>query len=1010
MLVAALLLPLSLSGAPPPAVSAGAMVAGLSGGRIRETALSSVAINQAAVAEEILNGMSVAERVGQLFLVTFPGDDAGQDAGIADLILDYRVGGVVLLAQNDNIVDTSGAGDVPVQIARLVNDLQILSLSGQAPPGPETEELETEEPGEPELQPGQPRVSLPLLVATSHEGDGYPNSSILSGVTEIPSNMAIGATWQPAYARTVGQIVGKELSALGINFLLGPSLDVLEDPAPFSPGNQGTRSFGGDPYWVGLMGRAYITGVHAGSNNMMAVAAKHFPGNGSSDRSVYEEVPTVRKSLEQLKQIELAPFIAVTSVGGDVSAVTDALLITHIRYQGLQGNIRATTNPISFDRQGLSALMGLPQFSSWRQSGGVIVSDALGVRSVTRFFDNTEQEFPHRRVAREALLAGNDLLFVSDFALDDAPYGIQLANIKDTISWFQEIYLTDQPFQQRVDEAARQILQLKLRLYQQDFSPDNVLVDLGSIASQVGHDNDQMFDLARAAVTLISPSPAELIERLANPPAPGERMVIFTDVQEVRQCNLCAPRPLIGENDLEARILSLYGPAASAQVQVGQIDSFSLAELQEFLDAGPGATSPPPTLITPALTPDPGAPVLEGAAATPNPTATPPPAYAVQQALAVADWIIFATLGDSEGTRTLSQLLAQRPDVVNTRRAIVFAYNAPYYLDSTQISKLTAYYGVYSTGEPFIDASVRALFQESLVSGASPVDIAGINYDLFQRTQPNASQVIELNIVSDGEVQAPPSEAPLQASVGDTLRLQAGVILDNNGHPVPDGTLVQFIQLDRIQGLVSIIAEVPTAGGVAQLDYVLEARTSAGQFRITAKSGSAVVSQEVDISIADQAQVIIITPTPLPTATPTETPTATATSTATPTATSAPTPTATPLPPAVEEPSVRIELSKLQRLIGMAAGLLATCFFGLTLAERSRLDLSLRVRWLLWGGIGALAAYNYLLLRLPGSDRVPEMGAWAGLMATLFGGLVGLFLFRTRRWAQSRHPSESSAK
>ena len=84
--------------------------------------------------------------------------------------------------------------------------------------------------------------------------------------------------------------------------LLGPSLDVVESPNPSAQIDLGTRVFGGDPFWVGEMGKAYISGLHAGSNSHMVVIAKHFPGRGGSDRSPEEEVATVRKSLEQLKQ------------------------------------------------------------------------------------------------------------------------------------------------------------------------------------------------------------------------------------------------------------------------------------------------------------------------------------------------------------------------------------------------------------------------------------------------------------------------------------------------------------------------------------------------------------------------------------------------------------------------------------------------------------------------------------------------------------------------------------
>jgi beta-N-acetylhexosaminidase len=67
--------------------------------------------------------------------------------------------------------------------------------------------------------------------------------------------MAIGATWQTQLAQQVGNVNGAELSAIGINLLLGPSLDVLESPQERGAGDLGVRTFGGDPYWVGEMGQ-----------------------------------------------------------------------------------------------------------------------------------------------------------------------------------------------------------------------------------------------------------------------------------------------------------------------------------------------------------------------------------------------------------------------------------------------------------------------------------------------------------------------------------------------------------------------------------------------------------------------------------------------------------------------------------------------------------------------------------------------------------------------------------
>ncbi|MDO9349563.1 MAG: glycoside hydrolase family 3 N-terminal domain-containing protein, partial [Anaerolineales bacterium] len=311
-------------------------------------------------AQALLEKLAAEERVGQLFLVTFTGSSVDEKSQIYDLILHHHIGGVVLLAANDNFV---AAPDTVSEAYRLISQLQAIEWQGSQQPSTNTTTSE------------QPiSAYIPLFIATSQEGDGYLNDQILTGLTPLPDLMAIGATWQPSLAEQVGTVAGKELSALGFNMYFGPSLDVLESPGALVGGGLGARVFGGDPYWVGQMGKAYIKGIHTGSEGRMLVIAKHFPGRGSSDRPTSQEVATIRKSLEQLKQIELAPFFAVTGNAPDAQRTADGLLVSHIRYQGFQGNIRATTRPVSFDPQALSQILSLPAFVSWRENGGLIVS------------------------------------------------------------------------------------------------------------------------------------------------------------------------------------------------------------------------------------------------------------------------------------------------------------------------------------------------------------------------------------------------------------------------------------------------------------------------------------------------------------------------------------------------------------------------------------------------------------------------------------------------------------
>jgi len=88
--------------------------------------MSLKAQDEADFIQTLIDGMSVEERVGQLFLVTFAGSDPGLGSDVAELIRDYRVGGVVLLASNDNF--TNGE-DTPRQVAELTNGLQALAFS-----------------------------------------------------------------------------------------------------------------------------------------------------------------------------------------------------------------------------------------------------------------------------------------------------------------------------------------------------------------------------------------------------------------------------------------------------------------------------------------------------------------------------------------------------------------------------------------------------------------------------------------------------------------------------------------------------------------------------------------------------------------------------------------------------------------------------------------------------------------------------------------------------------------
>ena len=77
----------------------------LSASNVRSMAAQEGATNTDALVDAILTELSPAERIGQLFLVSFKGPNVAAGSDIAELVQKYRVGGVVISAKNENFIN-----------------------------------------------------------------------------------------------------------------------------------------------------------------------------------------------------------------------------------------------------------------------------------------------------------------------------------------------------------------------------------------------------------------------------------------------------------------------------------------------------------------------------------------------------------------------------------------------------------------------------------------------------------------------------------------------------------------------------------------------------------------------------------------------------------------------------------------------------------------------------------------------------------------------------------------
>lgn len=895
----------------------------------------------------LLDQMTPEERVGQLFLVPLVNDENYIPEQIEGLIQTGHIAGVIIQPGEGEVF--TSAEDLQI----IINNLQQVEYNSSS----EATILDDET--------GEYRrpVYIPLYVAADPDYGANALSQFTKETLFIPTPLSIGATWDTQIAYSTGEVIGQELFSMGINMFFGPALDVIEDPRLTGEGDLGVQIFGGDPFWVAEMGSSFVAGVHAGSDDGVAVIAKHFPGLGSSDRSLEEEVATVRKSLDQLKQIELPPFFAVTNATpGTSQDVVDGLLISHIRYQGFQGNIRATTRPVSLDSVAFDQLMSLEELSLWRDGGGLVISDNIGSGALRRFINSLGQVYQGYLVAKDAFLAGNDLIILSGIQgpQDDS----EIDAIQTVLNFFSKKYREDSAFAQRVDISVLRILENKLHLQNGTFNISDVLRTPTHFQVLEGLP-DVAVESAGAGVTLINPlEMSEVEDRLGGPPKSDERILIITDTRSTISCLTCNSEPSISVTGLESELLRLYGPRGAGIVSGWQLASISMYDLAAFL----GQPISPSFSIPLMDTKD------------------------VDEAIREADWLVVLSQdqdGEVTGGTAFTEFLDKYTERLLEKKVVVFSAGVPYDLGATDISKIDVFYGLYATTAPYIEFAARLLFFETSPGGASPVSIPGVGYNLINITAPDPNQVINISLLLDNG-SGVDIEGTYEAEIGNILQFAAGPILDVNGHIVPDFTPVDFKINYQAEANLHFVTQAFTSGGIAQLDYVIN---SPGLLTVTAASSGALASDQIIINVLEPESGIEVIPEPTASIQPTLTQES---------------PVSTPVDseqPPVEDPADIIDgpIGLEGLLLGMF-GLLSSLIIHMYFQRERRFQRGFNLQELLSSVIGGLVAYNYLVLNMPGSEAVlRETGILAGFIFAFCGssGVILLWAIRLNRDART---------
>ncbi|MCB1137445.1 MAG: beta-N-acetylhexosaminidase [Leptospiraceae bacterium] len=333
--------------------------------------------------DRIVKSMTLEEKVGQLIHIGISGKT--MRSGIDSEIGRFRPGGVILFGVN------LGSAQ---EVKDLNRKLQESSLK---------------------------HTGIPLLISIDQEGGRVVR---LTHITQFPGAMSMGQTGEPDLARAVGFVTAKELRDFGFNLVLAPVLDINNNPK--NPVIN-TRSYGSNTSTVTSMGLAYMEGVQtAGSIPVI----KHFPGHGDTTVDSHHDLPTISRTLEELRKTELVPFKAA------IEKNAPALMTAHILFPALDPEYPAT----------LSSAILQNLLRKELHFKGLIFTDAMEMKAIADRYETG-------RSAVLAIKAGVDVLLLT-------------AEGPTTRRMFEAIIEAVQKgeiSQQRIDESVKRQVYWKLR-------------------------------------------------------------------------------------------------------------------------------------------------------------------------------------------------------------------------------------------------------------------------------------------------------------------------------------------------------------------------------------------------------------------------------------------------------------------------------------------------------------------------------------------------------------------
>ncbi len=190
--------------------------------------------------------------------------------------------------------------------------------------------------------------------------------------------------------------IGGYLREYGIDLDFAPVADINSNPDNIIIGS---RSFGSDPEQVAIMVGTAVDGLHSAG---VMTCVKHFPGHGDTTGDSHDGYVSLNKSWDELLDCELIPFISVLDN-------TDMLMAAHISLPQVTDDGLPASLSYELLTQKLRGELGYE---------GVIITDSLAMGAITKNYSPEESAVLAVEAGADIILMPYDYAASYDGVLD----------------------------------------------------------------------------------------------------------------------------------------------------------------------------------------------------------------------------------------------------------------------------------------------------------------------------------------------------------------------------------------------------------------------------------------------------------------------------------------------------------------------------------------------------------------------------------------------------------------